>query len=53
MKYCVLESVEKYICMNQQMKEDKMRGIASCCVLGMNDLHSCKYTHGLVDDVRI
>ena len=53
MNYYILESVVEYICMNQQMKEDEMRGIASCCVLGMNDLHSHNYAQEVIVYVRI
>ena len=52
MEYCNLGSVEEYSCMKQQMKEDEMREIASCCLLGMSDLHSRNFAHGVIVCVR-
>ena len=52
MEYCNFGSVEEYSFMKQQMKEDEMREIASCCLLGMNDLHSRNFAHGVIVYVR-
>ena len=53
MDYCNLGTVEEYSYMNQQMEESEMREIASCCLLGMSDLHSRNYTHRVVVYVRV
>ena len=52
MEYCNLGTVEEYSYMNQQLEESEVREIASCCLLGMNDLHSRNFAHGVIVYVR-
>ena len=47
MENCDLGSVEKCMYMKNRMKEDDIREITSCCLLGLDYLHSHKIIHGV------
>lgn len=40
MEYCDLGSLEVILTSKNRMKEDALREIASCCLLGLDFLHS-------------
>ena len=48
MENCDLGSVEKCMYMKNRMKEDDIREIASCCLLGLDYLHSRNIIHGVI-----
>ena len=45
-----MESVREYMRMGSEMKETELREIASCCLLGLDYLHSRNIKHGVVDN---
>ena len=45
-----LESLREYMDENNRFNEDELREIASCCLLGLDYLHSQHIMHGVVDD---
>lgn len=45
-----MESVREYMRMGSGMKETELREIASCCLLGLDYLHSRNIKHGVVDN---
>lgn len=47
MENCELGSVEKYM-YKKNRKEDIIRVIASCCLLGLDYLHSRNVIHGVI-----
>lgn len=49
MENCVLGSLDEYIHYNGTLNEDEVREIASCCLLGLDYLHSQNIMHGVVD----
>ena len=44
-----LGSLDEYIYCNGGLNEDEVREIASCCLLGLDFLHSRHIIHGVVD----
>ena len=50
MENCELGSLDEYISINMGLNEDELREIASCCLLGLDYLHSQHIMHGVVDD---
>ena len=44
-----MESVREYMRMRSGMTETELREIASCCLLGLDYLHSRNINHGVVD----
>ena len=48
MEYCDLGSLEELFAANYRMKEEELREIASCCLLGLDSLHSRNIMHGVV-----
>lgn len=50
MDYCDLGSVQEYMDMNNMLTEEEMREIASCCLLGIDYLHSRNYSHGVMEN---
>ena len=49
MEYCELESMKEYIDMSNGLSEDELCAIASCCLLGLDFLHSRRIIHGVVE----
>ena len=49
MENCELESLREYMNMNNGLNEDALREIASCCLLGLDFLHSQRIIHGVVE----
>ena len=49
MENCELGSLKDYMSMNEKLNEDALREIASCCLLGLNFLHSQNIIHGVVE----
>ena len=49
MEYCDVGSLQEYMDMNNRLNEDEMREIASCCLLGLDFLHSQSIIHGVID----
>lgn len=49
MENCELGSLKDYMSMNEKLSEDALREIASCCLLGLDYLHSRCGMHGVVD----
>ena len=49
MENCELESLREYMNMNNGLNEDALREIASCCLLGLDFLHSQHIIHGVVE----
>lgn len=47
MENCDLGSVEECMHMKTRMKEDVICEIASCCLLGLDYLHSRNIIHGV------
>ena len=48
MENCELESLEEIINYNTGSDEEALREIASCCLLGLEFLHSHYIIHGVV-----
>ena len=44
-----LESLREYMDENNRFNEDELRDIASCCLLGLDFLHSQQIIHGVVE----
>lgn len=49
MENCELESLREYMNMNNGLNGDALREIASCCLLGLDFLHSQHIIHGVVE----
>ena len=49
MENCDLGSVEKCVHKKDRMKYEEIREIASCCLLGLDYLHSRNSIHGVID----
>ena len=49
MEYCDVGSIQEYMDMNNRLTEDEMREIASCCLLGIEYLHSRDYSHEVME----
>lgn len=49
MENCELESLEKYMDKRERWSEEALREIASCCLLGLEFLHSHYIIHGVVE----
>ena len=49
MENCELESLKEYMNANNGLNEDALREIASCCLLGLDFLHSQHIIHGVVE----
>ena len=49
MENCELESLREYMNANNGLNEDALREIASCCLLGLDFLHSQHIIHGVVE----
>ena len=52
MEYCDLGSMEEYMRMNKTLREEALREITSCCLLGLNFLHSHSILHGVFDCIN-
>lgn len=50
MENCELGSLWEYMDNNMGLSEDELREIASCCLLGLEFLHSQHIMHGVMDD---
>ena len=48
MENCALESFSEYMDVNDRLNEDELRAIASCCLLGLDFLHSHHSMHGVI-----
>ena len=48
MENCALESFSEYMDVNDRLNEDELRAIASCCLLGLDSVHSQHIMHGVV-----
>lgn len=49
MENCALGSFSEYMDVNERLNEDELRAIASCCLLGLDFLHSQHIMHGVVE----
>ena len=49
MEYCDLGSMEEYMHMNITLREEALRKITSCCLLGLAYLHSHNTKHRVFD----
>ena len=49
MENCRLGSLKDYMNMNEKLNEDALREIASCCLLGLDSLHSQLIINGVVE----
>ena len=49
MENCELESLKECMDIMGELNEDAQRGIASCCLLGLDFLHSHHIIHGVVE----
>lgn len=49
MENCEFASLREYMNMNNGFNEDALREIASCCLLGLDFLHSQQIIHGVVE----
>ena len=49
-EYCDLGSLEELFAANYRMKEEELRDIASCCLLGLHYLNTRNLFHGVGDD---
>ena len=49
MENCKLGSLNDYMDLNVGLDEDALREIASCCLLGLEFLHSHHIIHGVVE----
>ena len=49
MEKCELGSLMKYMDKRERLNEDELRDITSCCLLGLDFLHSRHIIHGVVD----
>ena len=49
MEKCKLGSLKDYMKMNVGLNEESLREIASCCLLGLEFLHSQHIIHGVVE----
>ena len=49
MEYCDLGSLGELFVANYRMKEEELRDIASCCLLGLDSLHSHNIMYGVVN----
>ena len=49
MENCEFGSLEKYMDKMVSLNEDELREIASCCLLGLDFLHSRHIIHGVID----
>ena len=52
-EYCDLGSLEELFVANYRMKEEELCEIASCCLLGLDSLHSRNIMHGVVNNSSI
>ena len=50
MENCELGSLWEYMDNNMGLNEDELREIASCCLLGLDFLHSQYMSHGVIDN---
>ena len=49
MDHCEFGSLEKYMDKMVSLNEDELREIVSCCLLGLDFLHSRHIIHSVVD----
>lgn len=49
MEGCKLGSLKDYMDLNVGLNEEALREIASCCLLGLEFLHSHYIIHGVVE----
>lgn len=49
MESCKLGSLKDYMDLNVGLNEEALREIASCCLLGLEFLHSHHIIHGVVE----
>lgn len=52
MEYCDLGSMEEYMRMNRTLTEGALREITSCCLLGLDFLHSHNIIHRVFDCIN-
>ncbi len=52
MKNCEVGSLARYMDKRERLNEDELREIASCCLLGLDFLHSRHIIHGVVDCLK-
>ena len=52
MEYCQYGSVGAFLRNGGRLKEEELREVVSCCVLGLSYLHSKKIVHTVGDGVR-
>ena len=45
MDYCAYGSIDSYLKNGHRLKEEELREIASCCLLGLNYLHKKNIIH--------
>ena len=49
MESCKLGSLKDYMDLNVGLNEEALREIASCCLLGLDSLHSQHIIHGVIE----
>ena len=52
MKNCEVGSLARYMDKRVRLNEDELREITSCCLLGLDFLHSRHIIHGVVDFLK-
>lgn len=52
MKNCEFGSLINYMDKRERLSEDELSEIASCCLLGLDFLHSRHIIHGVVDCLK-
>ena len=53
MEYCPYGSLGGYLKKGNQLNEDELREVVSCCLLGLSYLHKRNVIHGVVIVIRI
>ena len=49
MEYCAYGSIDSYLKNGNRLKEEELREIMGCCLLGLSYLHDRNVIHGVVD----
>ena len=49
MEYCSCGSVGAYLRNGNRLKEEELREIVSCCLLGLRYLHNMRIIHRVID----
>ena len=52
MDYCAYGSIDSYLKNGHRLKEEELREIVSCCLLGLQFLHERNVIHGVRDSKR-